>query len=82
LHPSKSPDLSVHPERSPLEIFMASAKKTFVAVAAAIKNLDNLHKCSPQDMRQILAKDLARVFAQENPNFNMARFLAACEVPL
>jgi hypothetical protein len=33
-------------------------------------------------MRQILAKDLARVFAQENPNFNMARFLAACEVPL
>jgi hypothetical protein len=59
---------------------MASTKKTFVAVAAAIKNLDDLHKCSPQDMRQTLAKDLARVFAQENPNFDMARFLAAAGV--
>lgn len=69
---------------------MASTKKTFVAVATAIAG----HKDSPdsyalrrltplqaaEGMREVIVYSLASVFAKENPDFNRAKFLKACEM--
>lgn len=56
-------------------------RKHFEAIAAAI--VKNCGEGQPPSVRLALdgtAKDLAAIFADENPRFDSARFLAACGV--
>lgn len=62
------------------------SKKDFVAVAAVIKSIGHrqFHKPDFADgvdaAREYIARDLANLYAQQNPRFDRARFLAACGV--
>ena len=69
---------------------MASTKKTFVAIAAVLKNLRpplEKAKSGQYDFAwgqtsalNAAAHSIDTIFANENPSFDRARFLAACGV--
>jgi hypothetical protein len=57
-------------------------RKHFEVIAAVINNytgIPNQH-VSPDAVLEQVARDLAREFKTFNPNFDRARFLAACGV--
>jgi len=64
------------------------SRKDFVAVAAAINNLISAHETTKGDAASqwavagitATAEALANVFADANPRFDRARFLAACGI--
>ena len=59
-------------------------KKDFIAVAEIIREHGNIfsHNCSFDDGAKFaasrIARELAKVFKQQNPRFDTARFLEAC----
>lgn len=55
-------------------------RKHFEALASAIKANGSLYGYTAA--LDDLAKHLAHICAQDNPNFNRKRFLAACGVPV
>lgn len=61
-------------------------KKDFIAVAEIIREHGNIfsHNCSFDDGAKFaanrIARELAKVFKQQNPRFDTVRFLEACGV--
>lgn len=59
-------------------------KKDFIAVAEIIREHGNIfsHNCSFDDGAKFaanrIARELAKVFKQQNPRFDTVRFLEAC----
>lgn len=51
-------------------------KKNFVALAKMISNMDGV----PKEYKQIFAMNLASYFSRENPNFDVYRFINACNI--
>lgn len=58
------------------------SRKHFEVIAEAIKNSASSLRDTPEHTDAIgcVARSLAAVFADENPRFDRARFLAACGV--
>lgn len=56
------------------------SRKDYVAFANAF-NTATASTPEAEQLRQELAKEAARIFANDNPRFDRARFLAACRVP-
>lgn len=54
-------------------------KKHFEAIAEIIRSDKGMYS-NAEDMRDLIARELASFCAQENPWFNRSRFLRACDV--
>lgn len=61
---------------------MATSKKNYVAVAAAIRESVRPATAETAGSIRELAARLANIFAADNPRFDRQRFLAACGVAL
>lgn len=67
---------------------MSMTRKEFVAVAATLKNALQLGELAENEsvrtahvsMVTLIARDLCVDFADSNPHFDRARFLAACGI--
>ena len=55
-------------------------RKHFEAIAEIIRTDKGFYD-DGENMRQLIARELAGLCAQENPRFDYGRFLDACDVP-
>ena len=54
-------------------------RKHFEAIAEIIRSDKGMYE-DGENMRQLIARELASLCEQENPNFDRQRFLDACKV--
>ena len=54
-------------------------RKHFEAIALVIRSSKGFYS-DAANTRDIIARELASVFEQDNPNFNRKRFLMACDI--
>jgi hypothetical protein len=56
-----------------------TTRKTFEAIATAIRDARGDITPSAQAAVDLVAENIAEVFAEDNPRFSRERFLAACD---